>query len=75
MADLEQLARGIQQNFKLGEEAETAHYRSLGELLLEAWPQVSERDWSKWLKRHFGLNQDTAYRYMRLAMTDTENKQ
>jgi hypothetical protein len=46
------------------------HFRRAGALLLEAYPQVSHREWSRWLKKHFRITVSQAETYMALARPD-----
>lgn len=46
------------------------HFRHAGELLMEAYPQVSHAEWPGWLKRHFNITATTAERYMARARPD-----
>jgi hypothetical protein len=47
-----------------------AHFRRVGALLIEAYPQLSYTEWPGWLKRHFNMTPKTAEQYMALARPD-----
>src|SRR5262249_36809736 len=57
----------LKQAREAAERASLPYYRAAGEKLIEAKSQIGHGEFQLWVKGRFGISQETATRYMRLA--------